>query len=109
MLLPVAVMPVCAILMGIGYMVCPATQQGGGDATTINYFIGMFLTKAGGAILDNIGFLFAIGVAVGMAKKGNGTAAVAAIVVWLIVWVFCSEDVIKIFLGGVINLDEFPN
>lgn len=30
LMLPVAVLPICGILMGIGYWLCPATMQGGG-------------------------------------------------------------------------------
>ena len=29
LMLPVAVLPICGILMGIGYRLCPATMQGG--------------------------------------------------------------------------------
>ena len=29
LMLPVAVLPICGILMGIGYLLCPATMQGG--------------------------------------------------------------------------------
>ena len=29
LMLPVAVLPICGILMGIGYFFCPATMQGG--------------------------------------------------------------------------------
>ena len=29
LMLPVAVLPICGILMGIGYYLCPATMQGG--------------------------------------------------------------------------------
>ena len=29
LMLPVAILPICGILMGIGYRLCPATMQGG--------------------------------------------------------------------------------
>lgn len=29
LMLPVACLPICGILMGIGYLMCPATMQGG--------------------------------------------------------------------------------
>lgn len=29
LMLPVACLPICGILMGIGYALCPATMQGG--------------------------------------------------------------------------------
>lgn len=48
LMLPVAALPICGILMGIGYLMCPATMQGG-DVTGIVQIIGFFLVKAGGA------------------------------------------------------------
>ena len=46
LMLPVACLPICGILMGIGYFLCPATMQGG-DITGMKEIIGMFLVKAG--------------------------------------------------------------
>ena len=46
------------------------------------YTIGFFLIKAGGALIDNMHWLFAIGVAVGMAKDKDGTAGLAGLVSW---------------------------
>ena len=65
LMLPVAVLPICGILMGIGYWLCPATMQGGEISGAAN-LIGLFLVKAGGALIDNMAILFAIGVGVGM-------------------------------------------
>ena len=53
LMLPVACLPICGILMGIGYALCPATMQGG-DITGIGNQIGFFLVKAGGALMDNM-------------------------------------------------------
>lgn len=61
LMLPVAVLPICGILMGIGYWLCPATMQGG-DIHGVANLIGLFLVKAGGALIDNMAILFAIGV-----------------------------------------------
>ena len=41
LMLPVACLPICGILMGIGYALCPATMQGG-DITGIGNQIGFF-------------------------------------------------------------------
>ena len=60
LMLPVAVLPICGILMGIGYWLCPATMQGG-DIHGVANLIGLFLVKAGGALIDNMAILFAIG------------------------------------------------
>ncbi len=83
LMLPVAVLPLCGLLMGIGYALCPATMQGG-DITGAKMLIGLFLVKAGAALIDNMALLFVIGVGVGMADDHDGTGGVAALVSWLI-------------------------
>ena len=45
--------------MGIGYYLCPATMQGG-EILGARNLIGLFLVKAGGALIDNTAILFAI-------------------------------------------------
>ena len=52
LMLPVACLPICGILMGIGYALCPATMQGG-DMNGFLNMLGFFLVKAGGALIDN--------------------------------------------------------
>ena len=42
LMLPVACLPICGILMGIGYLLCPQTMQGG-DITGTIPTIGLFL------------------------------------------------------------------
>ena len=84
LMLPVACLPICGILMGIGYALCPATMQGG-DITGILEQIGFFLVKAGGALIDHMAILFAIGVGVGMADDNDGTGGVAALASWLMI------------------------
>lgn len=66
----VAVMPVAAILMGIGYWIDP-TGWGA------NNVLAAVLIKSGGAVLDNLGWLFAIAIAFGLAKDHNGAAALS--------------------------------
>ena len=78
-LVGIIVGPVCGILMGIGYALCPSTMQGG-DISGAAQIIGFFLVKAGGALIDNMSWLFAIGVAVGMADDNDGTAGLAGLV-----------------------------
>ena len=84
LMLPVAVLPICGILMGIGYWLCPATMQGGDIHGAAN-LIGLFLVKAGGALIDNMAILFAIGVGVGMSEKNDGTGGIAALASWLMI------------------------
>ena len=48
LMLPVATLPICGILMGIGYALSPNAMQGGA-IEGIPAIIGFFLIKAGGA------------------------------------------------------------
>ncbi len=77
LMLPVACLPVAAILQGIGYWIDP-TGWGA------NNVIAAFLLKAGGVLIDQMAILFAIGVAVGMSDDNDGTAGLAGLVSWLI-------------------------
>ena len=93
---PVAALPLCGILMGIGYLLCPATMQGG-DVSGVLPVIGMYLVKAGGALLDNIPLLFAVGVGVGLADDRDGMAGLDALVAWLMITTLLKTDnVIKL-------------
>ncbi len=73
---PVAVMPLAALLLGLGYLIDP---DGWGASSPI----AAFLISAGGAILDNLGILFAVGVAFGIAKENHGASALAGLVAFL--------------------------
>ena len=86
LMLPVAVLPICGILMGIGYYLCPATIEG------VRNLIGLFLVKAGGALIDNMAILFVIGVGVGMSEKNDGTGGIAALASWLMMTTLLSTD-----------------
>ena len=78
LMVPVAVLPAAAILLGIGYWIDPNGWGGGSH-------VAAFFIKAGGAIIDNMPILFAIGVAFGMSKDRNGAAALAGLVAFLVV------------------------
>ena len=82
LMLPVACLPICGLLMGIGYALCPSTMQGG-DVTGFLQLLGLFLVKAGAALIDNMAVLFVIGVGVGMSEDNDGTGGVAALASWL--------------------------
>lgn len=82
LMLPVACLPICGLLMGIGYALCPSTMQGG-DVTGFAQLLGLFLVKAGAALIDNMAVLFVIGVGVGMSEDNDGTGGVAALASWL--------------------------
>lgn len=92
LMLPVAVLPAAGILMGIGYWIDP-TGWGANSA------IAAFLIKAGGAIIDNMAILFAIGVAVGMADDHEGTAGLAGLVSWLMIQTILSTGVVAMLKG----------
>lgn len=100
LMLPVAVLPICGILMGIGYLLCPATMQGG-DIIGFVPKLGLFLVKAGGALIDNMAILFAIGVGVGMADDNDGTAGVAALASWLMITTLLSTGVVTTIMPSV--------
>ena len=85
LMLPVAALPICGILMGLGYAFAPAVMGAAGATEGFMYALGLFLVKAGAALIDNMAVLFAIGVGVGLAKENNGTAGLAAMVSWLMI------------------------
>ena len=100
LMLPVACLPICGILMGIGYALCPATMQGG-DITGIGNQIGFFLVKAGGALIDNMALLFVIGVGVGMSDKHDGTGGLAALASWLMITTLLSTAVVTTIMPSI--------
>lgn len=100
LMLPVACLPICGILMGIGYLMCPATMQGG-DITGVIPLIGFFLVKAGGALIDNMALLFVIGVGVGMADDHDGTAGLAALASWLMITNLLSTGVVTTLMPAI--------
>ena len=109
LMVPVACLPICGILYGYWICTCSATMQGG-DITGIVEQIGFFLVKAGGALIDNMAILFAIGVGVGMADDNDGTAGVAAIASWLMITNLLSTgtvSVIKTLEEGTTNFIAF--
>jgi PTS system N-acetylglucosamine-specific IIC component len=69
LMLPIAVLPVAGLLLRLGQP----------DLLNIG-----FVAAAGDAIFHNLGLLFAIGVAVGFAKDGNGAAGLAGVVCFLV-------------------------
>ena len=76
LMVPVAVLPAAAILLGIGYWIDP--NGWGGDNSIAAFFI-----KSGSSIIDNMPILFAVGVAFGMSKDQNGTSALTGLVAFL--------------------------
>ena len=102
LMLPVAVLPICGLLMGIGYALCPSTMQGG-TIEGLAQIIGFLLVKAGGALIDNMQILFVIGVAVGMADEPDGTPALAGLASWLMVQQLLSTGVVSTIMPNVVE------
>ena len=100
LMLPVAVLPICGILIGIGYYLCPATMQGG-EVEGIKNLIGFFLVKAGSALIENMAILFAIGVGVGMSEKNDGTGGIAALASWLMITTLLSTGVVTTLIPSI--------
>jgi PTS system N-acetylglucosamine-specific IIC component len=92
LMLPVACLPVASILMGIGYWIDP-TGWGANNVAAA------FLIKAGSALIDNMGLLFAIGVGVGMSDDNDGTAGLAGLVSWLMITTLLAPAAVAMFKG----------
>ena len=87
-MLPIAVLPVAGLLLGIGSSFTNATmidtyglQAILGEGTILNMFLTV-LSKAGSALFDNLPMIFAVGCAIGMAKKEKEVAALSAVIAY---------------------------
>ena len=87
LMVPVAVLPAAAIMMGIGYWIDP---NGWGAESAL----AAFLIQAGAAIIDKMGILFAVGVAYGMSKDKDGAAALAGLVGYLVLTTLLKPNVV---------------
>lgn len=76
LMLPIATLPAAGLLLRLGQ----ADMLGRWSATS---GVADVLAGAGGALLDNLPLLFAVGVAIGWAKKSDGSTALAAVVGYL--------------------------
>ena len=92
-MLPVAALPIAALLYGVGYWISSVGETP----------VSAFLQSAGGAVINNMGILFAIGVAIGMAKDNDATAALAALISWLIVTTVLSPGSVAALKGTAVG------
>ncbi|MEB6241565.1 N-acetylglucosamine-specific PTS transporter subunit IIBC [Staphylococcus gallinarum] len=90
LMLPVAVLPAAAIIVGIGNAL---------TAMGLLPTVAKFFSSAGSTILEQLGILFAIGVALGMAKKNDGAVALAAAVGFFLTTVVLSPEKLAPLLG----------
>ena len=89
-MLPIAILPVAGLLLGIGSSFTNQTTLETYNLTgiihpgSILYTLLDVMSKAGSVIFDNLALLFAIGVAIGMAKKEKEVAALSGVVAFLV-------------------------
>ena len=89
-MLPIAILPVAGLLLGIGSSFTNATTietYGStkilGDGTILHYLL-MIMNKVGSAVFDNLPLIFAVGVAIGMAKKEKEVSALSAVIAYFV-------------------------
>lgn len=89
-MLPIALLPAAGLLLGVGssftnaamleaYGLTGVVYQGG-----ILYAILDIMNQCGGAVFDNLALLFAMGVAIGMAKREKEVAALSGAIAYLV-------------------------
>ncbi|MFD5336137.1 PTS transporter subunit EIIC [Streptomyces hawaiiensis] len=80
LMLPVAVLPAAALLVRLGN----DDMLGRPEFPAFLTKIAGFMAAGGNAILDNMALLFAVGIAIGFAKKSDGSTALAAVTGYLV-------------------------
>ncbi|MFH8619084.1 PTS transporter subunit EIIC [Streptomyces sp. NPDC017979] len=80
LMLPVAVLPAAALLVRFGQ----PDMLGRESFPTLVQKIAGYMSAGGNALLDNMPLLFAVGIAIGFAKKSDGSTALAAVVGYLV-------------------------
>ena len=95
---PIAVLPIAAILLRLGF----------GDIPYINGDIANIMKVAGEAVFSNLDMLFAIGIAYGLAKNNDGAAALSGAVGLFIakaVYLEIDKDLnMGVFIGIIIGI-----
>lgn len=87
---PIAILPVAGLLLGLGSSFTNATTIATyglegilGDGTILHSLL-VIMNKVGSAIFDNLPLIFAVGVAIGMAKKEKEVAALSALIAYFV-------------------------
>ena len=95
-MLPVAVLPIAGLLLGLGASFTNPTTiktyglEGVlGDGTVLHTLLSV-MSAAGGTIFGNLPIIFAVGVAIGMAKAEKEVAALAAMIAFFVMHVSCN-------------------
>ncbi|MER7369150.1 PTS transporter subunit EIIC [Nonomuraea wenchangensis] len=90
LMLPIAALPAAALLLRFGQpdMLGSNGAEPGGlaDVAGLSWMsaVAEVLAAAGGALFENLPLLFAVGVAIGFARKSDGSTALAAVVGYLV-------------------------
>lgn len=90
-MLPIALLPIAGIFLGIGSsltntnMLAAYHLKGLMGPGTAPYILFSLLNSAGSIIFDNLPILFAVGVAIGMARSEKATAALSSIVAFFVI------------------------
>ena len=89
-MLPIAILPVAGLLLGFGSSFTNETtiatyglQKLLGDGTILHALL-IIMNKVGSAVFDNLPLIFAVGVAIGMAKKEKEVAALSALIAYFV-------------------------
>lgn len=89
-MLPIAILPVAGLLLGIGSSFTNETtiatyglQKILGEGTLLRALL-MIMNQVGSAVFDNLPLIFAVGVAIGMAKKEKEVSALSAVIAYLV-------------------------
>ena len=89
-MLPIAILPVAGLLLGIVSSFTNATTIETyhltsilGEGTILNALL-MIMNKVGSAVFDNLPLIFAVGVAIGMAKKEKEVSALSAVIAYFV-------------------------
>ena len=95
-MLPIAILPVAGLLLGLGSSFTNETtiatyhlQKVLGDGTMLHALL-TIMNKVGSAIFDNLPLIFAVGVAIGMAKKEKEVAALSSMIAFFVMHVSIS-------------------
>ncbi|WP_049564704.1 PTS transporter subunit EIIC [Nonomuraea sp. SBT364] len=101
LMLPIAALPVAALLVRFGQsdMLGSNGAEPGGLADVAGFAwmndVALVMEAAGDALLENLPMLFAVGVAIGFARKADGTTGLAAVVGYLVF-----DRVTKVMFAG---------
>ncbi len=89
-MLPIAILPVAGLLLGIGSSFTNETtiatyglQKILGEGTVLHALL-TIMNRVGSAVFDNLPLIFAVGVAIGMAKKEKEVSALSAVIAYLV-------------------------